>query len=403
MIKVICLLLTVLCGLASINVSFAEPSTTYGAAPAKYPAAPPATYPATPPKYEAPPPPAPPAPPAKYETPTPSEKPKYEEMKKEEYPMKMEYKKEEKMPEYGGGKKYRRSIVDDEEEEEVHSDPSFRSNRLSKKEVKAVRDAVIMKLLSENDPSFSGSTVGKGSRKESAGFSGSFSGSKIGGDPYSTVNDPGFLSSVGNAVKWGANFFRNALSDDRACRIMGLSRKQAKLVRDAVIVAAENDPGFGKKFGKALAKESAGSFSDYRGGDPFSVQDLVEMYGRDPQVGYIPIGPLASGLSSLFSLFKKKKSRDSDPFSVTVQDLVEMYGRDPAIPFAAPLAPGVLGDLGKFVGKKSRGSDPFPVTVQDLVEMYGRDPAKGKQNWKFNRPPLLADDEEIFMDDMIDF
>jgi hypothetical protein len=289
----------------------------YGAAPPanKYPAA-------TPPKYEAP---APPAPPAKYETPTPSEKPKYEEMpmKKEEYKTEekpVEYKKEEKMPGYGGGKKYRRSIIDDEEEEEVHSDPSFRSNRLSKKEVKAVQDAVIMKLLSENDQSFSGSTVGKGSRKESAGFSGSFSGSKIGGDPYSTVNDPGFLSSVGNAVKWGANFFRNALSDERAYRNMGLSRKQAKLVRDAVMVAAENDPGFGKKFGKALAKESAGA-------------------------------------------------------------------------------------AGSFVGSQVRGGDPFSLTVQNLVEMYGRDPAKGKRNWpKQNGGSLFgSDDEEIFMDDMMDF
>ncbi len=147
MIKVICFLLTVFCGLASINVSFAEPNTIYGAAPAKYPAPAPATYPAAPAKYEAP---APPAP-AKYETPTTTtakyeaEKPKYEEIKKEEYPMKMEYKteekpveykKEEKIPEYGGGKKYRRSIIDDEEEEEIHSDPSFRSNRLSKRKSK---------------------------------------------------------------------------------------------------------------------------------------------------------------------------------------------------------------------------------------------------------------------------
>jgi hypothetical protein len=170
-----------------------------------------------------------------------------------------------------------------------------------------------MKLLSENDQSFTGSTVGKGSRKESAGFSGSFSGSKIGGDPYSTVKDP-FWDSVANAV---GSVARKVLSDERACRNMGLSRKQAKLVRDAVMdgrwmdgkwmdgkwmdgrwmdgkwmdgrMAAENDPGFGKKFGKALAKESAGSFSDwkYRGGDPFSVtvQDLVQMYGRDPTKG----------------------------------------------------------------------------------------------------------------------
>ena len=274
MIKVICLLLAVLCGLASINVSFAEPSTTYGAAPAKYPAAPPATYPATPPKYEAPPPPAPPAPPAKYETPTPSEKPKYEEMKKEEYPMKMEYKKEEKMPEYGGGKKYRRSIVDDEEEEEVHSDPSFRSNRLSKKEVKAVRDAVIMKLLSENDPRY--------------GVLSSLVSPKVRSDPFSMVNDPGkqFFSGL---ARMAGNVLGGLLGDEKAYRNMGWSRKQAKLVRDAVMVAAENDPGFGKKFGKALAKESTGSFSDskYRGGDPFSltVQDLVEMYGRDPAKG----------------------------------------------------------------------------------------------------------------------
>ena len=275
MIKVICLLLAVLCGLASINVSFAEPSTTYGAAPVKYPAAPPATYPATPPKYEAPPPPAPPAPPAKYETPTPSEKPKYEEMKKEEYPMKMEYKKEEKMPEYGGGKKYRRSIVDDEEEEEVHSDPSFRSNRLkAKKEVKAVRDAVIMKLLSENDPRY--------------GVLSSLVSPKVRSDPFSMVNDPGkqFFSGL---ARMAGNVLGGLLGDEKAYRNMGWSRKQAKLVRDAVMVAAENDPGFGKKFGKALAKESTGSFSDskYRGGDPFSltVQDLVEMYGRDPAKG----------------------------------------------------------------------------------------------------------------------
>ena len=102
------------------------------------------------------------------------------------------------------------------------------------------------------------------------------------------VNDPGkqFFSGL---ARMAGNVLGGLLGDEKAYRNMGWSRKQAKLVRDAVIVAAENDPGFGKKFGKALAKESTGSFSDskYRGGDPFSltVQDLVEMYGRDPAKG----------------------------------------------------------------------------------------------------------------------
>jgi hypothetical protein len=271
----------------------------YGAAPAKYPAPTPATYPAAPAKYEAP---APPAP-AKYETPTTTtakyeaEKPKYEEIKKEEYPMKMEYKteekpaeykKEEKIPEYGGGKKYRRSIIDDEGEEQVQSDPFLRPI-----------------------PAY-----------------------WIRNDPFSMVNDPGVVRRIANAV---GNIFNRIWRDESARRNMGLSRKQAKLVREAVMdgrwmdgrwmdgkwmdgrwmdgrwmdgkwmdgkwmdgrwmdgkwmdgrMAAENDPGFGKKFDKALAKESAGSFSDwkYRGGDPFSVtvQDLVQMYGRDPTKG----------------------------------------------------------------------------------------------------------------------
>jgi hypothetical protein len=191
------------------------------------------------------------------------------------------------------------------EEEEIHSDPSFRSNRLSKKEVKVVRDAVIMKLLSENDPRY--------------GVMSSLVSPKVRSDPFSMANDPGkqFFSGL---ARMAGNVLGGLLGDERAYRNMGLSRKQAKLVRDAVMVAAENDPGFGKKFGKALAKESAGA-------------------------------------------------------------------------------------AGSFVGSQVRGGDPFSLTVQNLVEMYGRDPAKGKRNWpKQNGGSLFgSDDEEIFMDDMMDF
>ncbi|XP_032782844.2 uncharacterized protein LOC116920821 [Daphnia magna] len=147
----------VLCALASLSVSFAEPST-YGAMPppamypppAKYEAPPPAPTPA-PAKYEAPAP-APvkyeaPAPaPVKYEAPAPVkyEAPapvKYEE-KKEKYPMKTEYKKMEY-----GGKKYRRSVAGDEKEEaknDVKQDVTA-----SAKRVQRLRDAVMKDIVSD--------------------------------------------------------------------------------------------------------------------------------------------------------------------------------------------------------------------------------------------------------------
>jgi hypothetical protein len=117
----------------------------YPTAPASYPA--PTTYPVPTTTYPAP---------AKYEA-----VPKYEE-KKEEYPMKPEYKKETypvKM-EYGG-KKYRRS-ADDKQTEEIQEDSVKVAKKaevkraevkLSEKNIKLLRDAVIENLLS--DPQWS--------------------------------------------------------------------------------------------------------------------------------------------------------------------------------------------------------------------------------------------------------
>ncbi|EFX82675.1 hypothetical protein DAPPUDRAFT_101362 [Daphnia pulex] len=340
----VCFLLAALCGLASLSVTLAEPSSNpmYGAAPAKYPA--PATYPAAPA-------------PAKYETPTTTAK--YEE-KKEEYPMKMEYKKEEQpmMPESKketypnkmeyGGKKYRRSI--DEDAEEFHSDEAKVPSRLSRKEVQAVRDAVIAKLLSESDPGFRTSFA-----KEGASGLGSFIGSKIrGGDPFTALNDArrgGKSKFAGQLAGNLAGGVLGGLLNDENCWRLGLSRKQAKVVRDAVMtkLVMESDPAFRKSFGKTFAQEGAGAVGSFigskiRGGDPFSVTvaDLVQMYGRDP--ARFPgkfLGKLAGNLGSgvLGGLFGNEE---------TVGDL--MYGRDPARRkflgnVAGSLGAGVVGGL----------------------------------------------------------
>jgi hypothetical protein len=296
----VCFLLAALCGLASLSVTLAEPSSSpmYGATPVKYPA--PATYPAAPApaKYETP------TTTAKYEAPAPAKyeaAPKYEE-KKAEYPMKPEYKTEEKPMEYkketypmkmeSGGKKYRRSIDDEmeEESEESHSEPIKAPFKLSKTDVKAVRDAVITKLLSESDPGF-----GKSIAKEGAGVLGSLIGSKIRGDSLTTASDPARKGKLAGqlAANLAGGVLGGLLSDEKCWRI-GLSRKQAKAVRDAVMtqLVEESDPAFRKSFGKAFAKEGAGAVGSFigskiRGGDPLSVTvaDLVQMYGRDPARG----------------------------------------------------------------------------------------------------------------------
>jgi hypothetical protein len=340
----------------------------YGAAPAKYPA--PATYPAAPAKYEAP-------APVKYETPTTTAKyeapapakyeaaPKYEE-KKEEYPMKPEYKTEEK-PEYKketypkkmeyGGKKYRRSIDDEmeEESEESHSEPIKAPFKLSTTDVKAVRDAVIMKLLSESDPGF-----GKAFAKEGAGVLGSLIGSKIRGDSSTTASDaarePGsskknirvyaFTSASDPAQKGklagklAANLAGGVLGgllSDEKCWRVGLSRKQAKVVRDAVMtqLVEESDPAFRKSFGKAFAKEAAGAVgssigSKIRGGDPLSVTvaDLVQMYGRDPARGKTA-GKLAGrfGAGVLGGLLGNEEALSMEDLEDMMDDMEANKGR----------------------------------------------------------------------------
>jgi hypothetical protein len=352
------------------------------ATPAKYPA--PATYPAAPAKYEAPAPakyeaPAPtkyeiPTTTAKYETPAPAKyeaAPKYEE-KKEEYSMKPEYKTEEKPMEYKkeekmeykkeiypmkmeyGSKKYRRSI-DDEMEEESHSDPIKAPFKLSTTDVKAVRDAVIMKLLSESDPGF-----GKAFAKEGAGVLGSLIGSKIRGDSSTTASDaarePGsskknirvyaFTSASDPAQKGklagklAANLAGGVLGgllSDEKCWRVGLSRKQAKVVRDAVMtqLVEESDPAFRKSFGKAFAKEAAGAVgssigSKIRGGDPLSVTvaDLVQMYGRDPARGKTA-GKLAGrfGAGVLGGLLGNEEALSMEDLEDMMDDMEANKGR----------------------------------------------------------------------------
>ncbi|EFX82676.1 hypothetical protein DAPPUDRAFT_316512 [Daphnia pulex] len=340
----VCFLLAALCGLASLSVTLAEPSSNpmYGAAPAKYPA--PATYPAAPA-------------PAKYETPTTTAK--YEE-KKEEYPMKMEYKKEEQpmMPESKketypnkmeyGGKKYRRSI--DEDAEESHSDPMKRPMmyKLTPTDLKAVRDAVISKLLSaESDPVRRPATAGiltdlfKFLVRDENDFT-------MASDPVRRGGKSKFAGQLAGNLAGGV---LGGLLNDENCWRVGLSRKQAKVVRDAVMtkLVMESDPAFRKSFGKTFAQEGAGAVGSFigskiRGGDPLSVTvaDLVQMYGRDP--ARFPgkfLGKLAGNLGSgvLGGLFGNEE---------TVGDL--MYGRDPARRkflgnVAGSLGAGVVGGL----------------------------------------------------------
>ncbi|XP_046456684.1 uncharacterized protein LOC124203858 isoform X1 [Daphnia pulex] len=333
----VCFFLVALCGLASLSV--AEPSSTmYGspATPAKYPA--PATYPApapAPAKYETP---APtkyetPTTTAKYEAPTPAKyeaAPKYEE-KKEEYPMKMEYKTEEKPMEYKkeekmeykketypkkmeyGGKKYRRSI--DEDAEESHSDPMRRPMmyKLTPTDLKAVRDAVISKLLSaESDPVRRPAKAGiltdlfkflvrdendfimasdPVRRPATAGIlTDLFKFLSRDEDDFTMASDPvrrgGKSKFAGQLAGNLAGGVLGGLLNDENCWRVGLSRKQAKVVRDAVMtkLVMESDPAFRKSFGKTFAREGAGAVGSFigskiRGGD---AEDLVQMYGRDP-------------------------------------------------------------------------------------------------------------------------
>jgi hypothetical protein len=212
-------------------------------------------------------------------------------------------------------------------EEESHSDPIKAPFKLSTTDVKAVRDAVIMKLLSESDPGF-----GKAFAKEGAGVLGSLIGSKIREDSSTTASDPSkrpgssktlmraktlvrdenaFTTASDPAQKGklagklAANLAGGVLGgllSDEKCWRVGLSRKQAKVVRDAVMtqLVEESDPAFRKSFGKAFAKEGAGAVgssigSKIRGGDPLSVTvaDLVQMYGRDPARGNA-VGKFAS-------------------------------------------------------------------------------------------------------------
>ncbi|KAI9559163.1 hypothetical protein GHT06_015952 [Daphnia sinensis] len=167
--------LIVLCGWASLSVSLAEPTSTYGAMypppPAKYEAPPPAPTPApakyeapapAPAKYEAPAPapakyeapaPAPakyeaPAPaPAKYEAPAPAPA-KYEApapapvYKKMEQPKKMAY----------GGKKYRRAVGDEKEEKKndvKQTNDVTKQDAASAKRVQRLRDAVMKDIVSD--------------------------------------------------------------------------------------------------------------------------------------------------------------------------------------------------------------------------------------------------------------
>jgi hypothetical protein len=277
---------------------------TYPAAPATYPAAPgPAKYETpAPTKYETP------TTTAKYEAPTPAKyeaAPKYEE-KKEEYPMKMEYKTEEKPMEYKkeekmeykketypmkmeyGGKKYRRSI--DEDAEESHSDPMRRPMmyKLTSTDLKAVRDAVISKLLSEeSDPVRRPAKAGiltdlfKFLVRDENDFT-------MASDPVRRGGKSKFAGQLAGNLAGGV---LGGLLNDENCWRIGLSRKQAKAVRDAVMtkLVMESDPAFRKSFGKTFAQEGAGAVGSFigskiRGGDPLSVTvaDLVQMYGRDP-------------------------------------------------------------------------------------------------------------------------
>ena len=153
------LLVVLLCGLVSIT--FADP-TMYGAAPAKYPSAP-VPYPAN--KYETPT--TTYSPPNKYETPITTTTAKYEtpnyEKKMEEYPGTMKIK-------YGTAPppamRYRRAADVEKEaadvEEEKTADPAAKVvakktpspttakvTKLSAKNVKLLRDAVIESLLSD--------------------------------------------------------------------------------------------------------------------------------------------------------------------------------------------------------------------------------------------------------------
>ena len=153
------LLVVLLCGLVSIT--FADP-TMYGAALAKYPSAP-VPYPAN--KYETPT--TTYSPPNKYETPITTTTAKYEtpkyEKKMEEYPVTMKIK-------YGTAPppamRYRRAADVEKEaadvEEEKTADPAAKVvakktpspttakvTKLSAKNVKLLRDAVIESLLSD--------------------------------------------------------------------------------------------------------------------------------------------------------------------------------------------------------------------------------------------------------------
>jgi len=118
------------------------------------------------------------------------------------------------------------------------------------------------------------------------------------------VDDAGRRKFAGKLAANLAGGLLGGLLSDEKCWRVGLSRRQAKAVRDAVMthLVVESDPAFRKSFGKAFAKEGAGAVGTFigtkiRGGDPLSVEDLVDMYGRDPARGKFA-GKLAGRLGA---------------------------------------------------------------------------------------------------------
>ncbi len=167
----------------------------------------------------------------------------------------------------------------------IYNENPFRPipSSLSRKEAKAVRDAVMTQLLMESDPGIFDKII----KTVVSGARALLRSDIRGEDSFTALNDPlrgGLKKGIVNI--YNEKPFRSIPSS--------LSRKEAKAVRDAVMtqLAMESDPGFGKKFIKTFLKKGAGTAGNFvgsqiRGGDPFSVTvaDLVQMYGRDPARG----------------------------------------------------------------------------------------------------------------------